>query len=81
MNTMQATYILKFSTIVRAAAYAGEKEKGIRHEAEVVAAEGLFYPLVVESFGFWTPTSLAVLKTIASKTMTKIRMTFRACFH
>ena len=38
------------------------------------AAGGLFYPLqlVVESFGFWTPTSLAVLKTIASHDKDKI---------
>ena len=56
--------------------YAGEEEKDIRHEAEVAATGGLFYPLVVESFGFWTPNSLAVLKTIASKT----RMTFSQAF-
>ena len=77
---MQATYVLKSSTIVGAAAYAGEEEKDIRHEAEVAAAAALFYPLVVESFGFCTPTSLAVLKTIASKTMTKTRMTFSQAF-
>ena len=34
---MQATYILKSSTIVGAAAYAGEEEKDICHEAEVAA--------------------------------------------
>ena len=61
---MQATYILKSSTIVGAAAYTGEEEKDICHEAEVAAAAALFY-LVVESFGFCNPTSLAVLKTIA----------------
>ena len=66
---MKATYILKSLTIAGATAYAGEEEKDIRHEAEVAATGGFFYPLVVESFGFWTPTSLAVLKTIASKTM------------
>ena len=62
---MQATYIQKSSTIVGAAAYAGEEEKHIHHKAEVAAAGELVYPLVVESFGFCTPTSLAVLKTIA----------------
>ena len=40
---MQATYILKSSTIVGAAAYAGEEEKDICHEAEVAAAAALFY--------------------------------------
>ena len=75
-NTMQTTYILKSSTITDA----GEEEKDIRHEAEVAAMGGLFYPLVVESFGFWTPTSLAVLKAIASKTTTKTRMTFSQAF-
>ena len=48
-------YVLKSSTIVGAAAYAGEEEKDICHEAEVAAAAALFYPLVVESFGFCTP--------------------------
>ena len=52
---MQATYILKSSTIVVGAAYAGEEEKDICHEAEVAAAAALFYHLVVESFGFCTP--------------------------
>ena len=67
-------------TVVGAAAYAGEEEKDIRHEAEVAAAGGLFYPLAIESFDFWTPTSLAVLKTIVLKTMTKTRMTFSQAF-
>ena len=80
---MQATYILKSSTIVGAAAehMPGKKRKIFAMKLHgVAAAGGLFYALVVGSFDFWTPTSLAVLKTIASKTMTKTRMIFSQAF-
>ena len=35
--------------------------------SNVLAAGGLFFPLVVESLGLWTPSSLKTLKVIASK--------------
>ena len=38
------------------------------------------YPLIVETFGFWTPASLAILRIIASKTMTKTRLSFSRAF-
>ena len=45
---------------------AGEIEKDSKHE-EDVSAGGLFFPLVVESLGLWTPSSLHTLRTIASR--------------
>ena len=42
--------------------------KDLRHDANVTASGGVFYPLVVESFGTWSVRSLEVLKTIAKKT-------------
>ena len=36
--------------------------------SNVTASGGVFYPLVVESFGTWSVHSLEVLKTIARKT-------------
>ena len=32
-----------------------------------MAVEGEFYPLVVETYGFWTPASLQTLKLICSR--------------
>ena len=50
------------------AAETGEMAKDLRHDANVTASGGVFYPLVVESFGTWSVHSLEVLKTIARKT-------------
>ena len=35
--------------------------------ANVEVAGGLFYPLVVESYGTWSPNSLQILKTMARR--------------
>jgi len=39
----------------------------LEHEANVVAAGGQFYPLIVETFGVWTPFARETLKDIASQ--------------
>ena len=46
---------------------AGEVEKDARHEEDVVAMGGLFFPLVVETLGLWTPSSRQTIKLIALK--------------
>ena len=53
-----------------AAAGAGELEKDYKHEQLVSKCGGLFYPLALESFGFWTQASLQTLRTTAAKTTT-----------
>ena len=73
-NIMQPPYITKSAISARAAAMAAEEEKDPRHDSKVNAAEGYFYPIIVESFGLWTPSSLATLKVIASKTTAKSRI-------
>ena len=45
----------------------GEIEKDEKHERAVTQAGGHFYPLIVETLGHWSPSSLETLKTIASK--------------
>ena len=49
---------------------AGEMEKDYKHEDSVLKFCGQFFPLTVESFGFWTAASLQTLRTIAAKTTT-----------
>ncbi|XP_062518264.1 uncharacterized protein LOC134193447 [Corticium candelabrum] len=73
-NTMQPSYIIPSSTLAEAAAFAEGEEKDAHHQADVEAANGCFYPLIVEMFDSWTPASLATLRIIASKTMTKTRL-------
>ena len=50
------------------AAAAGEALKDKQHEANIVAAGGQFYPLIVETFGVWTPFARETLKDIARRT-------------
>ena len=73
---MQPAYVAKSAISAGAAAMAGEEEKDHRHDSEVNAAGGYFYPIIVESFGLWTSSSLATLKVIASKTTAKSRISF-----
>ena len=80
-NTMQPAYITKSANVAGTAAMAGEEEKDLRHDNEVTAAGGNFYPLVVESYGYWTPSSLESLKTIAAKTTSRNRTTFSQAFN
>ena len=50
-NSFQHSYIVHSAHCAGAAAAAGEMEKDDRHQDNVEAAGGLFYPLVVESYG------------------------------
>ena len=47
------------------AALRGEMEKDARHRGLVEAAGGVFFPLVVDNFGVWTPSSIEVLRSVA----------------
>ena len=69
-NTVQAKYVCEAAEMAGAAAMAGEMEKDYKHEDSVLKCGGQFFPLAVESFGFWTPTSLQTLRTIVAKTTT-----------
>ena len=46
---------ITISSEAGAAGEAGEVEKDSRHEEDVTASGGIFFPLVVESLGLWTP--------------------------
>ena len=67
-NSFTETFVNNCSFQAGAAAETGEMAKDLRHDANVTASGGVFYPLVVESFGTWSVHSLEVLKTIARKT-------------
>ena len=45
-----------------APAEAGESEKDLRHDDNVIAAGSLFCPLIVGTYGVWSAHSLEVLK-------------------
>ena len=64
--TLSPPFISQVS--VSAGAAAGEALKDKQHEANVVAAGGQLYPLIVKTFGVWTPFARETLKGIARKT-------------
>ena len=66
-NSLLPQFITVAATCPGAAADAGEKEKDKKHNDDVTHAGALFYPLVVESLGFWSAHSLEMLKIIAKR--------------
>ena len=56
--------LLKAAISPGAAAEATECEKDARHEANVIVAGGLFYPLAFESLGFISSFTLDTLREI-----------------
>ena len=66
-NSFQSQFLSRASEHPGAAGEAGELDKDDKHEKDVTATGGLFFPLIVETFGIWTPNSLRTLKRIASK--------------
>ena len=66
-NSFHLAYTVKSAVQPGSAAEAGEIEKDSRHDSDVSSCGGLFYPLVIETFGIWSPQSLETLKIIARK--------------
>ena len=66
-SSLQPKFLSRATVQAGAAIEAGEIEKDSKHKKDVVSAGGLFFPLVVESLGLWTPSSLHTLRTITSR--------------
>ena len=63
------------------AALKGEMEKDARHRDLVEAAGGVFFPLVVDNFGVWTPSSIEVLRSIAHSSTVHNGLSVGTAFH
>ena len=61
-------------------AEAAKMDKDDHHDARLNSASGLFYLLVVEMLGFWSPDSLETLKSIASKVCAVLDVPFWKTF-
>ena len=66
-NTLSPSFISQASV----SAAAGEALKDKQHKANVVATAGQFYPLIVETFGVWTPFARETLEDIARRITAK----------
>ena len=67
-STTQPSHISFSSSCAGVAAAAGELAKDQRHQDAVEEVGCDFVPLVVETFGFWSPFALQTLRTIAERT-------------
>ena len=76
-NTLQPGNLNRSSVNAGAAAVVGEIKKDQKHEAHVERAGGRFYPLVMETLGVWTPSSLSTLCTIAARSTIRNGLTVR----
>ena len=55
-------------------------EKDARHRDLVEDAGGVFFPLVVDNFGVWTPSSIEVLRSIARSSTVRNGLSVGAAF-
>ena len=67
-NSLLPQFLINSSLQAGAAAASGELEKDSKYLEAVESAHCLFYPLVIETLGTWSPSSLETLKTIARRT-------------
>ena len=67
-SSTQASHISSSSSYAGVAAAAGELAKDQRHRDSVEEAGCDFIPLVVETFGVWSPFALKSLNVIADRT-------------
>ena len=67
-STTQALHISSSSSCAGVAATAGELAKDQRHRDTVEEAGCKFIPLVVETFGVWSPFALKSINIIADRT-------------
>ena len=63
-NSFTFQHVNNYASQAEAAAHAGAID---RHDSMVTLSGGIFYPIVVETFGTWSPYSVEVIKTIARK--------------
>ena len=71
VHPLQDSLLCLSAATAGVAAGHGESDKDSHHEASVQAAGGIFVPLVMESLGLWSPNSLAVLRNIVLRTISK----------
>ena len=56
-------------------------EKDAQHKNLVEAARGVFFPLVVDNFGVWAPSSIEVLCSIIRSSMVHNGLSVNTAFH
>ena len=66
-NSLLPRFIAIATTYPGEAADAGEREKDLKHDDDVLQAGSQFFPLAVEALGMWSPQSLETLKVFCQE--------------
>ena len=66
-SSLQPSFLTQAASHPGAASEAGEIEKDERHHLNVSSTGSILHPLVVETLGLWTASSLQVLKIVARR--------------
>ena len=66
-SSLQPSFLAQKASHPDAASKAGETEKDERHHLNVSSTGSIFHPLVIETLGLWTASSLQALKIIARR--------------
>ena len=65
-NSLLPQFLSRASLVAGIAISAGEVDKGAKYDHNVSSAGCVFFPLVVETLGLWTDSSISLLRCIAS---------------
>ena len=77
--SLHPSSLMHASISAEAAAATGEALKDEHHENNV-SCGGLFYPLIVETFGVWKPFAIETLKNIAARTTARNGLSTKRAF-
>ena len=80
-NTVRLKFVANSANAAGSAAETGEHEKDLKYEEVVDDSGALFFPLLVETYGCCTPSSLGTIKTIASKVVTATSIPFTQAYY
>ena len=80
-NSLLPHFLSRASLVAGVASSAGEMDKDAKYDHNVSSAGCVFFPLVVETLGLWTDSSISLLRRIAARTTLHSGVSQGQAFH
>ena len=80
-NSLLPHFLSRASLVAGVASSAGEMDKDAKYNHNVSSAGCVFFPLVVETLGLWTDSSISLLRRIAARTTLRSGVSQGQAFH
>ena len=80
-NSLLPHFLSRTSLVAGIASSAGEMDKDAKYDHNVSSAGCVFFPLVVETLGLWTDSSISLLCCIAARTTLRSGVSQGQAFH